>query len=224
MIKMDGIAKSVILPGNHRLEILKSVDLEVSRGEVVAILGRSGSGKSTLLNIIGLLDNADAGSYELNGVDVNALHDARRSELRGSTFGFVFQTFMLFERRTAIANVSIPMSYGSADTYRHRESRALAVLSSVGLREKSSVLPNRLSGGEQQRIAIARALARDPECILADEPTGSLDIETATGVLELLHSIVRNQARSLIIITHDPAIAAMADRRLFLSNGILSAL
>ena len=142
--------------------------------------------------------------------------------MRGNTFGFVFQNFMLFDRRSALANVSLPLYYGAPEAYRDRRTIALAALSGVGLREQSSILPSRLSGGEQQRVAIARALVRNPECILADEPTGSLDINTASAVLELLFSLVREKHRSMIVITHDPAIASLADRKLTLVDGRLT--
>jgi putative ABC transport system ATP-binding protein len=223
MIDLRDIHKSFPLPGGGRLAILRGVTLHVGPGESLAILGRSGSGKSTLLNIIGLLEHADSGGYDLDGAAVTARTDTQMARLRGEYFGFIFQSFLLFPRRTAGANVTAPLFHAPRADYRRRASTGRALLSAVGLADRERSRPSLLSGGEQQRIAIARSLSRNPRCILADEPTGSLDLDTAEMVLDMLFTLVRAQSRTLIMITHDPAVANRADRVLFLRDGVLAA-
>jgi len=224
MIVMEGIAKRVVLPNGQPLEILTDVSLSVAAGESVAILGRSGSGKSTLLNLLGLLDMSDAGRYTVDGRDVAELSDRDASRLRGNTFGFVFQQFHLLEGRSAAANVSGPLQHAELAAFGSRHRLAGELLDRVGLSGRAKSLPSQLSGGEQQRVAIARSLIRNPRCLLADEPTGSLDLETASTILDLLRQVVADQRCALVIVTHDPAVANRADRRLLLESGRLQEL
>ena len=223
MIELEDVHKSVRLPGGEGLDILQGASLRVAAGEVVAIVGRSGSGKTTLLNVIGLLDRAHRGRYRVNGVDVGTLSDAKLSALRGATFGFVFQNFMLLESRSALSNVAAPLAHASASEFRRRDRLANDLLTRVGLANRARSFPSQLSGGEQQRVAIARALVRQPACILADEPTGSLDLGTAAVVLELLFRQAREAGAALILVTHDPEVAKRADRAVRLTNGTLTA-
>jgi putative ABC transport system ATP-binding protein len=213
----------VLLPAGERLDILRGLELDVNDGESVAILGRSGSGKTTLLNIIGLLDRPDSGTYELDGLEVGTLSDTAQAKLRGARFGFVFQHFLLFPRRTAAANVAAPLYHASRSEYRARIATARHLLDTVGLGSRGRSLPSQLSGGEQQRVAIARSLCRNPKYLLADEPTGSLDVDTATEVLDVLFGVVREGRRALLCITHDAEVASRADRTLVLLGGRLTA-
>lgn len=223
MLELVGITRSVSLPDGQLLEILRGVDLEVARGEIVAILGRSGSGKSTLLNVLGLLDTPTAGTYRVGGRDVRELGDGARSVMRGERFGFVFQQFHLLEGRSALENAAAPLAHAGWTSYRTRRQRATEVLTAVGLEGRLASRPHQLSGGEQQRVAIARALVRGPSVILADEPTGSLDTGNAEVVLRLLLELVRTTRSSLVLVTHDPVVAEVADRRLQLDRGRLVA-
>ena len=223
MILLRDVRKSVLLPGGGRLDILRGLNLEVGTGEAVAIVGRSGSGKTTLLNVLGLLDRADSGTYDLQGKAVSDIDDRARARLRGEWFGFIFQSFMLFPRHDAVANVAAPLYHASRPLYRQRQARAAALLESVGLQGRQRSLPRQLSGGEQQRVAIARSLSRDPMCLLADEPTGSLDLDTAADILDLLFGIVHSRGRSLILVTHDQEVASRANRVLELRDVVLVA-
>ena len=223
MIELRHVAKSAVLPGGTRLEILRDVNLRLLQGEVIAILGRSGSGKSTLLNLIGLLDEPDDGSYTVDGVEVASVGDRERSALRGRTFGFVFQQFHLLDGRSAIDNVAAPLTHAPMREYAGGSKRAAALLDAVGLSERLGSRPSQLSGGEQQRVAIARALVRTPRVVLADEPTGSLDTSSGDAVLALLLSLAREAGSALVLVTHDEEIARRADRRLRLVDGELVA-
>ncbi|MGH7904105.1 MAG: ABC transporter ATP-binding protein [Candidatus Dormibacteraceae bacterium] len=224
MIALRNIRKRVRLPSGEWLEILRGLDLEIRLGESLAVLGRSGSGKTTLLNVVGLLDRPDCGDYTLGGTDVLKLADRRLAVLRGSHFGFIFQNFFLLQNRTALANVAAPLYHAPPGEFRTRTKVASRLLADVGLGHRLDSLPARLSGGEQQRVAIARSLCRDPHYILADEPTGSLDVDTGRDVLDLLFGLVRRRRRSLILITHDAEVAARADRVLVLRDGVLAPL
>ncbi|MCC5791473.1 MAG: ABC transporter ATP-binding protein [Legionellaceae bacterium] len=219
LIHMQALSKSYQLAG-QKVPVLRHIDLEVKAGEMLAILGASGSGKSTLMNIIGLLDNADSGSYRLNGDEVCLLSEEEQASRRNRQIGFVFQQFNLLPRLNAARNVALPLHY------RHPDSDSLAssvaqALDKVGMADYHQHLPSQLSGGQQQRVAIARALVGEPEIILADEPTGALDSTTGSDVMRLFHQL-HAEGRSLILITHDPAIAAQCQRRLLMHDGQLS--
>jgi putative ABC transport system ATP-binding protein len=203
--------------GEARVEVLKGVDLEVRRGEYVAIMGASGSGKSTLLAILGCLDRPGEGSYRLDSTDVLSLSDDRLSGVRLTKIGFIFQSFQLIPQLTILENVEVPLFYaGLARPDRH--ARARAALERVGLGHRLTHRPSQLSGGEQQRSAIARALVLDPPLLLADEPTGNLDSANGEIVLALLRAI-HDEGRTILMVTHDPGIAATADRIVLVRDG-----
>lgn len=223
LIEMAGVTRTYTMPSGERLEILRGVDFTIGPGDVTAVVGRSGSGKSTFLNLLGLLDQPTAGTFHCDGKDVARLGDRQLSKLRGEFFGFIFQQFHLLDRRTALRNVAEPLLLGAARELAAREGRAATLLDQVGLGERMRSMPHLLSGGEQQRVAIARALVRHPRVILADEPTGSLDQETGERVLDVLLDLVRAENVALILVTHEPAVAARADRVLELTGGTLEA-
>jgi putative ABC transport system ATP-binding protein len=224
LLSLTGISREVRLPGGSLLPILTGVDLTVAAGEHVSIVGRSGSGKSTLLNILGLLDVPTAGEYLLDGEPTDHLRARRRSRLRGEVFGFVFQQFNLLPRRTAEENVAAPLLYARGRAFLGRRRTAREMLDRVGLGARADQVPERLSGGEQQRVAIARALVRSPRVVLADEPTGALDVETGAQVMALLAQATAESGAAQITITHDLAVAGLADRRYRLAGGRLSPL
>jgi putative ABC transport system ATP-binding protein len=223
-LQLTGVGREVRLPDGGRLPILTDISLTVGAGEHVSIVGRSGSGKSTLLNVLGLLDDPTSGEYLLDGQPTDRLRGRRRARLRGECFGFVFQQFNLLPRRTAAENVAAPLLYARGRDFLTRRRAALEVLDRVGLADRAGQVPERLSGGEQQRVAIARALVRRPRVVLADEPTGALDVETGRSVMALLAEATAAQGAALITITHDLAVAALADRRLRLEAGRLTPL
>jgi putative ABC transport system ATP-binding protein len=224
LIEMSGISREVRLPDESVLPILTGVDLSVAPGEHVSIVGRSGSGKSTLLNLLGLLDTPTSGTYLLDGEPTDALRARRRSRLRGEVFGFVFQQFNLLPRRTAAENVAAPLLYARGREYLTRRRTAREMLDRVGLGARADQVPERLSGGEQQRVAIARALVRSPRVVLADEPTGALDVETGVHVMALLARATAENGAALVTITHDLSVAALASRQYRLDGGRLSPL
>jgi len=224
LIEMSGISREVRLPDESVLPILTGVDLSVAPGEHVSIVGRSGSGKSTLLNLLGLLDTPTSGTYRLDGEPTDALRARRRSRLRGEMFGFVFQQFNLLPRRTAAENVAAPLLYARGRDYLTRRRAAREMLDRVGLGSRADQVPERLSGGEQQRVAIARALVRSPRVVLADEPTGALDVETGAQVMALLAQATAENGAALVTITHDLSVAALASRQYRLAGGRLSPL
>lgn len=217
LLRISGLHKSFTVDG-RRLPVLVDCALEVGRGEVVAIVGRSGSGKSTLLNMIGLLDRADGGEHVFDGVDVTRLGEGRRARLRNTGVGFVFQSFHLLERRTALANVCVPMVLGGVPAVRRR-AHGRRLLESVGLRDRVTSRPHQLSGGEQQRVALARALSMDPAMVLADEPTGALDGATSEQIMDQLLVQARTRGTAVVIVTHEPSVAAAADRRIAIEEG-----
>jgi putative ABC transport system ATP-binding protein len=217
VLRFDAVGRTY--PGPPPVEALRPADLTIDAGEYVTVVGPSGSGKSTFLNIVGLLDRPTAGRYELDGIDVNALPEARRSALRGRRIGFVFQSFHLLPYRTAAENVALAQLY-TGPPASHRTGAALEALAKVGLSHRAHATPTTLSGGEQQRVAIARALVNQPSLLLCDEPTGNLDSETAAVVLELLDE-VHAAGFTVIVITHDPQVAARADRRVTIRDGVL---
>jgi putative ABC transport system ATP-binding protein len=224
LLSLSRISRQVDLPDGSILPILTGVDLDVAPGEHVSIVGRSGSGKSTLLNILGLLDAPTSGTYLLDGEPTDHLRARRRSRLRGEVFGFVFQQFNLLPRRTAVENVAAPLLYARGRDFLRRRRTAAEMLERVGLGARADQVPERLSGGEQQRVAIARALVRAPRVVLADEPTGALDVETGAQVMALLAQATAENGAALITITHDLSVAALAGRRFRLDKGRLSPL
>jgi putative ABC transport system ATP-binding protein len=207
-------------PGVTPVAALKPTTLQVHRGDSVAITGRSGSGKSTLLQVLGLLDRPTGGRYLLDGVDTAGLSDRARTRLRGSRIGFVFQSFHLLAHRSAMENVMLALLYhGTAR--RERRRRAAEALDRVGLGHRAHALPTTMSGGERQRVAVARALVIRPAVLLADEPTGNLDSNTADDVLALFAELHRD-GQTIIVVTHDPAVAARADRQVRISDGTVT--
>ncbi len=221
LVCLRDVTRTVTLPDGDDLHILRGVNLDVAQGEHVSIVGRSGTGKSTMLNIIGLLDTPTSGTYELDGVDTTRLGEGRRARMRGEDFGFVFQQFNIFSARTAAENVEVPLLYAPGPQLLRRHSIAVDMLERVGLGERADSYPGEMSGGEQQRIAIARALVRRPRVILADEPTGALDPDTGRVVMALLEEVARESNAALIVITHDMAVAARAQRAYELYDGTL---
>ena len=215
MIELRGISKTV-RSGDQPLTILHPLTLDIPRGQFIAIVGPSGSGKSTLLGLIAGLDAPTSGSVLIDGVDITRLDEDSLARLRGEKIGFVFQFFHLIPSLTAYENVAVPMEIaGAADVRR----RANALLEEVGLTGRAHHYPSQLSGGEQQRVALARALANDPPIVLADEPTGNLDTATGHHILELLREIHRARGTTVILVTHDAELAALADSRLVLRDG-----
>ncbi len=217
VIEIENVKKIYQL-GAVEVTALNGVSLEVKTGEMVAVTGPSGSGKSTLMNIIGCLDAPTSGTYVLDGVDVSKLNDDAQAKIRNQKIGFVFQTFNLLPRTTALDNVELPMVYAGAPD---RRKRALAALQSVGLADRVRHHPNELSGGQQQRVAIARALVNNPSIILADEPTGNLDSKSGAEIIGIFKSLNREQGLTVILVTHDPNIAAQAQRIIPMRDGLI---
>lgn len=222
LLRLEAVTRSVELSDDAVLEILKGVDLEVAIGDHVAIVGRSGSGKSTLLNLLGLLDTPTSGSIYLDDRPTGSLSSGERDRTRGADIGFIFQQFNLLGGRTALENVMTPLLYASGRKFWRRRQLATEMLERVGLGARLQSIPEKLSGGEQQRVAIARALVRGPRLILADEPTGALDIETGASVMALLDEVAESTGAALITITHDPNVAALARRHYRLDRGVLA--
>lgn len=218
IIDMRGIVKRFYIGQPNELEILRGIDLYVDEGEFVSIVGASGSGKSTLMNIIGALDRPTFGEYYLDGVPVREVPDDMLSEIRNCKIGFVFQTFNLIPRTTALANVELPMLYSGMPGGK-RAARARDLLAQVEMSDRMKHLPSELSGGQKQRVAIARAMANDPAIILADEPTGALDSSTGRLVMDLFHRLHREQGKTIVLITHNPELAAETERVITLSDG-----
>lgn len=204
--------------GTQQVHALCGVSLMVKRGEMVAIMGPSGSGKSTLMNILGCLDQPTAGEYFLDGEDVSRMNDDQLASVRNRRVGFVFQSFNLLARTSALDNVTLPLTYAGLSA-RERRERAETVLSAVGLTNRMHHLPNELSGGQQQRVAIARALVNQPAIIMADEPTGNLDSRSGEEVMAILQQLNREQGITVILVTHDPRIARHAERVIHLFDG-----
>jgi putative ABC transport system ATP-binding protein len=222
LLHLAGVTRTVQLIDAPPLTILSGVDLDVAVGDRVSIVGRSGSGKSTLLNLLGLLDNPTTGTLEFNGKPVKSFSSAERDRVRGRDVGFIFQQFNLLQGRTALENVMTPLLYATGKQFWQRARIATEMLDRVGLGHRLGAMPDKLSGGEQQRVAIARSLVRGPRLILADEPTGALDLETGADVMALLDEVATGSGAALITITHDPAIAALATRHLRLDHGVLT--
>ena len=218
IIQMNRIVKTFNIGQPNELEILHGIDLTVHRGEFLAIVGQSGAGKSTLMNIIGVLDRPTSGEYFLDGVDVANAKDQQLSAIRNAKIGFVFQTFNLIPRTTALKNVELPMLYAGVSKS-ERTRRAKELLELVGMRERMGHDPNELSGGQKQRVAIARAMANDPAIILADEPTGALDSVTGRMVMDLFHQLHREKGKTIVLITHSKELAAETQRIVTISDG-----
>lgn len=218
MIEMKDVVKKYYIGTPNELTILKGISMDIHRGEFLAIVGASGSGKSTLMNIIGALDRPTTGSYLLSGENVEGMSQNKLSDLRNRHIGFVFQTFNLIPRTTALKNVELPMLYAGYSR-KERSRRAHELLELVGMGDRVKHLPNELSGGQKQRVAIARAMATDPDILLADEPTGALDTQTGRLVMDIFHKLHREQGKTVILITHNPELAAETDRILTLSDG-----
>jgi putative ABC transport system ATP-binding protein len=204
--------------GDATVEALRGASVAIERGEFVAITGPSGSGKSTMMNILGCLDRPTSGSYRLGGVEVAELDADGRAEIRNERIGFVFQNFNLLPRTTAIENVELPLFYGPRALAEQRP-RAEAALARVALAHRAHHVPSQLSGGEQQRVAIARALVNDPELLLADEPTGNLDSRTSAEIIAMLRALNRDGGLTIVLVTHDPEVAAVADRMVTFRDG-----
>jgi putative ABC transport system ATP-binding protein len=218
VIKGKNLTK-VYSMGEVEVHALRGLSLEIVRGEVVAIMGPSGSGKSTLMNIIGCLDRPSSGEYILDGEQVSNLKDDQLAAIRNQKVGFVFQSFNLLARATALSNVELPMRY--AGIRKNRKLTAKAALESVGLGDRIYHQPNELSGGQQQRVAIARALVNNPAIILADEPTGNLDTKSGEELMSLLLSLNKDRGTTLIIVTHDPEIASLTQRVIYIRDGVV---
>ncbi|BET53700.1 MULTISPECIES: ABC transporter ATP-binding protein [Bacillus] len=218
MLTLNNISKSYKL-GKEEVPILKHINLTVQAGEFLAIMGPSGSGKSTLMNIIGCLDRPTSGTYMLDQIDILKGKDGALAEIRNESIGFVFQTFHLLPRLTALQNVELPMIYNKVKK-KERRQRAYEALEKVGLKDRVSYKPPKLSGGQKQRVAIARALINQPRFILADEPTGALDTKSSEQILSLFSELHR-EGKTIIMITHDPDVAKKADRTVFIRDGEL---
>ena len=216
VLEISGIGKTYTI-GNVVVDALRSVDLQIQKGEYVALMGPSGSGKSTLMNILGCLDTPSRGSYYLNGTDVSHMTDNELAEIRNKEIGFIFQTFNLLARNTSLDNVALPLVYAGISK-KERLDRAEKALQSVGLGDRVDHKPNELSGGQRQRVAIARALVNKPAIILADEPTGNLDTKTSHEIMDLLEEI-HQQGNTVIIVTHEEDIAKRAKRIVRLRDG-----
>jgi putative ABC transport system ATP-binding protein len=222
LIQIQGLHKYYVMDG-VQVHALRGIDLEVARGDFLAIMGPSGSGKSTLMHILGCLDTPDKGSYRLNGKDVTHMDSDALATLRNREIGFVFQSFNLLPRTTAIENVETPMIYAGINRKRRHE-RAAELLQRMGLGDRLYHLPSQLSGGQQQRVAIARALIISPTLLLADEPTGNMDTRTSHEIMEIFCRLNREQGLTILLITHEPEIAARASRSLTLRDGLLEEL
>jgi len=219
LLEVTDLRREYVL-GDVTVHALRGVTLSIEQGSFVSIVGSSGSGKSTLMNILGLLDRPSSGRYVLNGEDVSTIDPDRRARLRNQKIGFVFQNFNLLPRTSAVEQVELPMLYdprSPAAAARHE--RALKLLQAVGLGERAHHTPSQLSGGQQQRVAIARSLVNEPELLLADEPTGNLDSRTSVDVMELLQTLNREQGITIILITHEPDIAAYSQRVVTVKDG-----
>ena len=221
LIQLNDIHKTYHL-GEIDLPVLKGVSLTITRGELVTLMGASGSGKSTLMNILGCLDHPSSGDYWLDGLDISRYGAKERARLRNRIIGFVFQSFNLLPRMSALENVLMPLDYSREHlSEAARQQRALAMLAKVGLADRAQHQPSQLSGGEQQRVAIARSLINRPEVLFADEPTGNLDSHTSEEILEMFERLNQDDGITIILVTHDPTVARHAQRTIRMKDGLL---
>lgn len=218
VIQLEGIIKRFYIGKPNELQILNGITLDVHEGEFVSIVGASGSGKTTLMNVIGLLDRATEGTYFVDGVNVAEATDKELSLLRNQKIGFVFQTYNLIPKTSALKNVELPMLYAGVSK-KERTEKAVQMLELVGMGERMKHLPEELSGGQKQRVAIARAMSNEPAIILADEPTGALDSVTGRNVMNLFHKLNREQGKTIVLITHSNELAEETDRIITLKDG-----
>ena len=218
MLKIDKLHKSYKM-GDSSLHVLKGINLNVNKGEMVAIMGSSGSGKSTLLNIIGILDELDSGEYTLDGIEIKDLTEKKAAQYRNKFLGFVFQSFNLINFKNALENVALPLYYQGLKR-RERQEKAMFHLEKVGLADWAKHLPNELSGGQKQRVAIARALAAEPKLLLADEPTGALDSATSHEIMQFLQQL-NDEGKTILIVTHEEDISLMCKRIVRLKDGVI---
>lgn len=218
VIDLRQIVKRFYIGQPNELEILHKIDLSVEEGEFISIVGESGSGKTTLMNIIGALDRPTGGEYYLEGMDVCLAKDKRLSELRNQKIGFIFQTYNLIARTTALSNVELPMLYAGV-TKAERMARAQELLAMVGMEDRMQHRPDELSGGQKQRVAIARAMANDPAILLADEPTGALDSKTGRTIMDIFHRLHKEQGKTIVLITHSRELAEETGRIVTLRDG-----
>ena len=218
MISLKDVNKTY--PGAVPLHVLKGINLEIAKGELVSIMGASGSGKSTLLNILGILDNYDTGEYRLDGTLIKNLSENKAAEYRNKMIGFVFQSFNLINYKNAVENVALPLFYQGVGR-KKRNLLAMEQLEKLGLADRSHHLPGELSGGQKQRVAIARALITNPAIILADEPTGALDSKTSQEVIGLFKELNRQDGITTIVVTHDPGVGNQTDRLIRISDGVI---
>ncbi|MDR2904189.1 MAG: ABC transporter ATP-binding protein [Clostridiales bacterium] len=218
MIELDGIIKKYYIDTPNELTVLKEVSLSIKTGEFVSIVGQSGSGKSTMMNIIGALDRPTEGEYTLDGTPIRDMSDNELSDIRNKKIGFVFQTFNLIPRTTALSNVELPLFYRGVGK-KERRNRAKELLNLVGMGDRMDHMPNELSGGQKQRVAIARALCNDPALILADEPTGALDTKTGNKIMDVFLRIHREEKKTIVLITHNEELAQQTQRIVTLSDG-----
>lgn len=219
LVKLSNITKKYQIGGNE-FHALKGVDFQLDRGEMVAIVGSSGSGKSTMMNIIGFLDHCTTGKYFFGHEDVSSLHEDELARIRNQKIGFVFQSFFLLPRLNALQNVMLPLFYRGEEKTLAKQ-KSLELLAKVGMEKFAAHKPNQLSGGQQQRVAIARALVGDPEVILADEPTGSLDSKTGQEVMDLFHQLHQHEKRTLVMVTHDHEVSRQCQRVVMLKDGLV---
>ena len=218
IITVDNINKTY-KNGSLELQVLKNISFKVDKGEFLAIMGSSGSGKSTMMNILGCLDNQYEGRYILDGIDISKSTENELSEIRNKKIGFIFQSFNLLPRLTALENVELPLVYSSIPK-EERHKRANELLEMVGLKDRTHHRPNELSGGQRQRVAIARALVNDPSIILADEPTGNLDSKSEGEIIEILQKL-NKMGKTIVIVTHEPSIGEIAERKIVFKDGAI---